>query len=202
MNTDTLSGIAPAPAAPAPALPSFQRQPGETPRAFGAFVAFFELGHGRSLRAVASRLGENVLTLKKWSSKYRWRERLQEYQSGRLQARAAADAALPPSPAADWSRRSGECREQAWLAAQKLQAAALCFLETFGDREVEKMSLAHVSRALQIAAQLSRQALPDAPVADAAAPSALESALAAALQKAYAPADPADPPASPAPPTN
>lgn len=179
----------PPPAAP----PAFPHQPGETPRAFGAFLAFFQLGPARSLPAVAESLGENPATVKNWSSKYRWSDRLLAYQSGLLQAQVA----LAQSSAADWARRSRELREHEWLAAQKLLGAALCFLENFGDREVEKMTLAQVSRALQISARISRSALSGELLPEESAPSALEAALAAALQKAYGqPSAPAAGPSS------
>ena len=171
---------------------AFPRRPGETPRAFGAFLAFFQLGVSRSLPAVAAALGELPATVKNWSSKYRWSDRLLAYQSGLLQTQAAAEAALARSSAAEWSRRSREFREHEWLAGQKLLGAALCFLEDFGDREVEKMTLAQVSRAVHISTRISRSALSGELFPDEAAPSALEASLAAALQKAYGqPAAPA-----------
>ena len=182
------AAAAPAASAPAPDLPpAFPRQPGETPRAFGAFLAFFQLGHGRSLAAVAGVLGENPATVKNWSSKYHWSDRVAAFQSGLLQAQVAAQTALQNQSAADWARRMREYRENEWAAGQKLHAAVLCYLENFGDREVEKMTLSQVSRALQISSRISRQALSGGHVPADPAPSAVESALAAALQKAYGP---------------
>jgi hypothetical protein len=163
----------------------FPRRPGETPRAFGAFLAFFQLGPSRSLTAVAEALGENPATVKNWSSKYHWSDRLLAYQSGLLQSQVAAEAALARSSATDWARRGREFREHEWVAGQKLLGAVLCFLENFGDREVEKMTLAQVSRALQISTRVSRSALSGELFPDESAPSALEAVLAAALQKAY-----------------
>ena len=49
--------------APAPAFP---RVSGETPRAVSAFMAWFQLGHARSLAAVADKLGESPGTVKNW----------------------------------------------------------------------------------------------------------------------------------------
>ena len=89
--------------------------------------------------------------------------------------------------AAEWARRTAEQREQEWAAAQKLRAAAQCFLESFGDRELANMSLAQVSRALAISSRLARLALSGAtgPEEPVLAPLQLE--LAAALNRAYAP---------------
>ena len=200
MNNDTTSSHLAAPSVlpaldvegsdppPASAPPAFPRRPGETPRAFGAFLAFFQLGSARSLPAVAESLGENPATVKNWSCKYHWSDRLLAYQSGLLQTQVAAQAALAQSSAADWARRGRELREHEWDAGQKLLGAVLCFLENFGDREVEKMTLAQVSRALQISARISRSALAGELLPDESAPSALESALTGRFAKSLWPA--------------
>ncbi len=180
---DISSEPAPFPADPQPVFPLF---PGETPRAFSAFMAFFGLGHARSLQAVADQLAEKPDTLKKWSSRFHWRDRIQSFNSGLLQQQAETEAALRAKQSADWARRTAEYREQEWAVAQKLHATVQCFLESFGDRDVEKMTLAQVARALQISSRIARQALsgdtgPQEPVL---APLQME--LAAALNKAYA----------------
>lgn len=178
--------------------PPFEPFPGETPRAFGAFMAFFDLGHARSLPGVAVQLGEKPATVKKWSSRYRWRERIQAFNSGLLRQQAEVQSALCARQAADWARRSSEYREQEWAAAQKLLGAVQCFLESFGDRDLEKMTLSQVSRALQVSSHIARQALrgaegPEGPVL---APIQLE--LAAALKKAYSQPIPSPAPQPPA----
>jgi hypothetical protein len=168
------------------ASPAFPRCPGETPRAFSAFLAFFQLGHGRCLQAVADHLGEKHDTVKAWSSKYRWSERIQSYHSGLLQQQAEAEAAARRQQAADWSARTSAYREQEWATAQKLLTAAQCYLESFGDREVEKMTLAQVSRALQISSRIARQALRGASGPEEPTLAPLQIELAAALKRAYA----------------
>jgi hypothetical protein len=187
------SELPPAAGHPPPAAVSspFPRLPGETPRAFSAFHAFFALGHARSLSAVAEQLGEKPDTVKRWSSKYHWSDRIQSFNSGLLQQQAAAEAATCRKTAADWTRRTSEYREQEWDAAQKLLGAAQCFLESFGERDVERMTLAQVSRALQIASRIARQALSGGTMAEEPALAPLQAELAAALDKAYGlPADP------------
>ena len=180
-------GFAPAAApGPGPDGPAaFPRHAGETPRAFGAFLAFFQLGHARSLPAVAAGLGENLGTVRKWSSRYRWSDRLHAFQSGLLRQQALAEAESCRKLAADWARRNGEFREEEWSAAKKLLVAAQCYLENLGDREVEKMSLAQVSRAILIASRISRDALRSNPPPEETAMSAVQVELTAALRKAY-----------------
>ena len=165
--------------------PSFPRSPGETPRAFAAFMAYFQLGCARSLPAVAGHLGEKPDTIKSWSSKYHWADRIQSYNSGLLEQQVQAETAVRRQQAAEWSRRSGEFREQEWIAAQKLLAAVQCFLESFGDREVEKMTLAQVSRALQISSRIARQALTAATASEEPASTPLPLEFTAALERAY-----------------
>jgi hypothetical protein len=178
--------------------PSFPRSPGETPRAFSAFLAFFNLGHSRSLQAVADHLDEKLDTVKKWSSRFRWSDRIQSFNSRLLQRRAEAEAALRAQEAADWARRTKSYREEEWEISQKLLGAVKCFLESFGDTDVEKMTLASVSRALQISSRISRQALSGTAVPEGPVLVPLQVELAAALKKAYsnppAEAGPASPP--------
>ncbi len=164
---------------------AFPRAPGETPRAYSAFMLFFQLGHGRSLPAVADQLGENPATVKNWSSRYHWADRILTFSSGLLQQHAEAEAAWRRQQAADWARRTGEQREREWAASQKLLDAAHCFLESFGDREVEKMTLAQVSRALQISSRMARLALSGNPGPEEPSLAPLQLELAAALKKAY-----------------
>jgi len=186
----------PEPALPAPAGPSplFPRLPGETPRAFSAFLAFFELGHSRSLSALADKLGEGLGTVKNWSSRYDWSARLQAFNSGLLQTRARDQAA-------DWNRRLDLYREQEWEAAQKLIAAAQCFLETFGEEDLRRMTLAQVSRALKISSTLARSALAGAGLSEPSVPevSPLQQQLLAGVSRVYGQPAPAASASTPTP---
>jgi hypothetical protein len=193
-----MNAISPSETPPVPAAPAFPRLPGETPRAIRAFREFLGLGSARSLPALAGRLGERLGTVKTWSARYRWRERVHAFESGLLQEQAEAVAAGHRQQAADWALRTREYREQEWDASQKLLAAVQCFLESFGERDVERMTLSQVSRALHIASRLARQACSGDPLPEEPALAPLQSELAAALQRAYAQPPPVDSPSSPA----
>jgi len=173
---------------PPPVPNLFTRHTGETPRAFSAFSAFFQLGQTRSLQAVADRLGENPGTVRNWSAKFDWPGRLQAYSSGLLEAGARAQATLQLRQAADWNRRLDLFREQEWDAAQKLIVAAQCFLESFGDDDLRRMTLAQVSRALKISSAIARSAIAGAELP--AAPdleSPLQQQLLDAVKRLYGP---------------
>jgi hypothetical protein len=180
---------------PASNLP-FAPAAGETPRAFNAFMTWFQLGHARSHQAVADQLGEGLATVKNWASKYCWSERLNRYGSGLLQRQAASAAQLQQDITADWAHRLHQFREQEWDAAQKLLAAARCFLESYGDAALEKMTLAEVSRALTISSRLARVAITDPELAasQASSLSPVQLQMLEAAQRLYS-----QPPAEAAP---
>jgi hypothetical protein len=176
----------PAASDPPPATGIFPRCSGETPRAFSAFSAFFQLGQSRSVQAVADRLGENPGTVRNWSAKFDWSGRIQAFNSGLLEAAARDQAALQLRHAADWNRRLNLFREQEWEAAQKLIVAAQCFLESFDDDDLRRMNLAQVSRALKISSAIARSAIAGAelPVStDSESP--LQQQLLSAVKRLY-----------------
>ena len=176
---------APADSWPPAAHPAFNRLPGETPRAFSAFLAWFQLSHSRSHQAVADKLGENPATVRNWASKYDWSDRLLAFTSGLLQQQAADLAERQRKQAADWAARLDRFREQEWDAAQKLLSAAQCFLETFGDDQLQNMTLSQVSRALSISSQIGRSALAGAelPVSSEPAMSPIQQQMLEALKR-------------------
>jgi hypothetical protein len=167
--------------------PVFPRRAGETPRAFSAFLAYFQQGQTRSLSAVADQLGEGLGTVKNWSSQHDWAGRLQAFHSGLLSAQARDHAARQLRPAADWQRRLDELREQEWESSQKLSIAAQCFLETLGEDDLRRMTLAQASRALKISSAIARSALAglELPASPEAELSLLQRQLLAGVERVY-----------------
>jgi hypothetical protein len=60
----------------------WERQENDTPRSFSAFQIYLKLPSGeRSLHRVAAALGHSADTqVEKWSSRHRWRERVDAYE--------------------------------------------------------------------------------------------------------------------------
>jgi hypothetical protein len=157
---------------------------GETPRAYGAFIAFFQLGSARTLPMLAEKLGESLGTIKNWSSRYDWSDRIQSFNSGFLQQQVDAQR----QQAADWAKRVNEFREQEWNASQKLLGAARCFLESYGEEQLQKMTLAQVSRAVDISSRIGRLALNGSSSPDQQpAMSPAQTEIAALLKRMYEP---------------
>ncbi len=64
------------------AVMPWEMQPGETPKAFEAFVLYRDMpacGEKRSMNVVAKKLEKSGTVIHRWSSKYKWTERVKEY---------------------------------------------------------------------------------------------------------------------------
>jgi len=59
----------------------WERQPAETEKAYTAFRAYLDLGPERTLEAVGQKLGKSTTLLEKWSSRWKWVERVRAYGS-------------------------------------------------------------------------------------------------------------------------
>lgn len=68
----------------------WDRQPGETSKAYEAFAIYRDLGSSRSVRLVSEQLAKTQTVIKRWSSKYEWVERAAAWDS--IPARATAEA--------------------------------------------------------------------------------------------------------------
>lgn len=54
----------------------WERQEGETPRAYEAFCAYRDMGPNRSINKTAQQLTKNRTTIAEWSTKYEWVKRV------------------------------------------------------------------------------------------------------------------------------
>lgn len=69
----------------------WERQEGESIKAFEAFTVYLEMGDERSLRAVGQRLGKSRALIERWSRTYQWVERVASYDAD-VQRKAHAKA--------------------------------------------------------------------------------------------------------------
>jgi hypothetical protein len=123
---------------------AWERQPGETSRAFAAFAIYRDMSPGeRSLRATRGpRRGHAARTVRTWSVKNRWVER-----------------------AAAWDAEQDRVRREAFTAKTKelaeQQAAAATFLMGKGLsrlQSMEKISDATALRMIEVAVRIRREA--------------------------------------------
>lgn len=76
-------------------LKPWDRQPGETSKAYHAFVTYRDLGGERSLEKAAKELGKTTGTIDRWASQWKWSSRTAAWDSipGRAVAQAYEDMA-------------------------------------------------------------------------------------------------------------
>jgi hypothetical protein len=136
------------------------RQPGETLRAYAAFLDYVRLGEGRSLRRLLAQYthGENrerseykpgtarpptrrFATLAEWSAKYGWQERLAAYKAERAQHEQAV-----------WEERRRAVREADWSLGWQLRELVQRLL---AQTELDADALL---KALKLASELQRLA--------------------------------------------
>lgn len=58
---------------------SWEQQPGESAKAFEAFAVYRNMGAERSLRKLTQKLHKNLTTIRDWSIKWNWQERVRAY---------------------------------------------------------------------------------------------------------------------------
>jgi hypothetical protein len=130
------------------------RQWGETSKAYAAFRTYLDLGPDRSLAKASQALHKSVGTLRRWSVRWRWVERVRQIEDERI---AEREEALRRSrlEAAERHARVGS-------AIGTLAFNHLIKRYTEVDAEgnyVYPIRPDHIARLLDVAAELERQAL-------------------------------------------
>lgn len=100
-------------------IESWERQPGESAKAYEAFSIYRDMGMDRAMSKVSKQLGKSIALMERWSVKYKWRERCFKYDRD-LERTAQKEARKEYSKMVTRHVRIG----------MKLQTAALSSLET------------------------------------------------------------------------
>ncbi|MGW7572407.1 hypothetical protein [Streptomyces sp. NPDC054765] len=128
----------------------WERQTAESVQAFEAFAVYRDLGPARSVTKVAQELHKSRTLLGRWSRQYAWVMRATAYD--REQDRVFL--------AEQRQARRDIARRHAKLA-QAVQSKAVARLQALDPRELSPSDLL---RYLQVAAEIERRAVGDAPV--------------------------------------
>lgn len=113
----------------------WDRQPGESPRAFEAFGIYARMGAARSNAAAARQLGKTTTLLNQWSAKHQWVKRAEAWD-GHLNS------------------ITNEAMENAREALEDARAAKAAVWEERKQKQIEddyKLGLLFLKRAKQIA---------------------------------------------------
>lgn len=120
-------------------------QPGESARAFQAFVAYRDLGPDRSLTKAGEMLGKNTTTIGQWSSKFGWVERARAWDGHVVRLAAPKDAEL-----------QAKARARQAATGLTLQDKGLAAL---AKRVPSKIKTQDAIRMVKVGAELERRAL-------------------------------------------
>ncbi|WP_369394418.1 hypothetical protein AB5J72_47965 [Streptomyces sp. CG1] len=128
---------------------SWERQDGESRQAFEAFAVYRDLGPARSVTKVARELGKSRTLLGRWSRQYAWVMRSVAYdrEQDRLFLAEQAQARR------EIARRHAEL-------AQAVQSKAVARLQALDPRE---LSPSELLRYIQVAVEIGRRAVGEAP---------------------------------------
>jgi hypothetical protein len=96
---------------------AFEQQPKESAKAFAAFKLYLEMGPARSLEAVRVKLGKSARLIQRWSSRWRWGERVQAYSAYLGAIEREAIEGLVREKGVDW----GKVHEAQKVAEWKLR---------------------------------------------------------------------------------
>lgn len=127
---------------PEPATEPWERQAGESVKAFEAFAIYRDMGVERSLRKVAQRLNKSVTQIAEWSSNKNWVERVAAWDAE--QDRIARQEQIKAIKAMR-NRHAGMAKAMIVKAGRALQKIP--------DEEIKASD---ISRMIEVASKLER----------------------------------------------
>lgn len=98
------------------------RRPGESPRAYEAAMAYFEMRAGRSISAVSQRLGKHVSLLERWSKRWGWVERAAAFDEHLAREAQIAREQANREYTAKWQARAQEKLEEDYQRGKKIES--------------------------------------------------------------------------------
>ena len=113
----------------------WERQEGESAKAFEAFNVYLEMGADRSVRAVGQKLDKSRTLIGKWSATYGWVERAAAYDDD-LQRKAHAQAA----------RKARKMTDRHINIALKMQEKARASLAELKPGDIDPKTLVSIIR--------------------------------------------------------
>jgi hypothetical protein len=144
---------------------------------------------------VAKRCGLSIGSIRSWSLRFGWTQRVRDYNMQLFRMRFAVDVKAHTDNANLWAERGASFKELEWQASQKLLEAARNHLDYLLATEPGKATLAEIARALEIASKLGRLATglaTDKQEHTGAADGPIRLELTAALNKIYGPPSPGE----------
>jgi hypothetical protein len=135
---------------------SWERQPGESLKAFTAFQLYLGMGPQRSLAAVGAKLAKSEKLIGRWSSKYDWALRIDAHVAEMAVLERDAAEAVARFKGIHWANRQIEQRVKEWDMGTKLAEMALVACERWLKRADRCGSLEGIASISKLAMELRR----------------------------------------------
>ncbi len=98
--------------------------PGEGAKPYAAFQMYLDMGETRTLAKVAKKCHKSATIMGRWSSKYKWKERVHAANTIDHQQEADAEAQAKLEAARRRQTRIDQLEEEAWLASREAMLVA------------------------------------------------------------------------------
>ena len=108
----------------------WERQEGESVKAYEAFQCYLNLGETRSQRLVSEQLSKSRQLISRWSANYQWVERVAAYEND-LQSQAQAEGV----------KKARQMADRHISIAMKMQQKALQALKEMDPRDIDPKNL-------------------------------------------------------------
>ena len=128
--------------------------PGETLDSFEGFMCYFNLGHDRTHKQVVEKLGLHISTVKEWSAKHHWVDRILEYEAYLFNTRINSEAAAAKELALAKGEREALRRQKSTKLSNFLMQLAEKLLEHHVLHNLDKTKLSDILKLFSIAAKI------------------------------------------------
>lgn len=135
----------------------FEQQPKESAKAFAAFSLYLNLGPERSLEAVGKKCGKSSRLIEKWSSRWKWGERVEAHTAYLATVEREAVAVVARGKAAEWAKRQQALLEEEWAVHEECIRAGREALKRFYERN-KGATLGDIARMFAEGSRLGRLA--------------------------------------------
>jgi hypothetical protein len=126
----------------------WERQPGESGRAFAAFVTYRDTGDSRSYTEVAQKLNKSRTLVARWGTRWRWQNRLSAWERNLEYERQIAHR-----------KAIIDMNERHVTIAQQCQQKISDKLRSIGEQEINDLSVGDLAKLLAISVAIERSAL-------------------------------------------
>jgi len=137
----------------------WQRQSGEAPADFTAFIAYLRLQGRRSHRAVATQTGRSLGAIRRLSARFNWRARVAAFEARLADASQDALDLLVRSTSTRTTADFERLRSAEFQLAQRVLHESRRWLRLASDPHRREVSLSQVCRLFELSTKLGRLAV-------------------------------------------